>query len=273
MPAMVLLLCCSGREKKADVLLEGLREPPQAFKVYPASVSAYEREKSSKSAKLEDFPETLEKIKKRQKIFSALWKKAGTEKEKDLVRTSARAFVASTIINDIFPVWMGTPWTMYAVKDGLKPDALMPCEEGKGISCSYFIASVLTNAGLYLESRSRFAGAIALHIQRSLAPAFEDLHRYHKVTPEQLEKKLTALGEGLYLVGLNCHVGFIVVKKDEARFVHASYVEPYMVVDERVSKSLAIENSIKSGYVVTPLFQDDRLIEFWMEGKTVPLEK
>ncbi|MBW2261498.1 MAG: hypothetical protein JRG91_05940 [Deltaproteobacteria bacterium] len=219
------------------------------------------------------FEQTLASIAKKQASLSARWSKADTKQEREAVRKEARAFVTEAIVESIFPAWMGTPWTMYAVKDGLKPDALYPGEEGKGVSCSYFIASILTNAGLRLESRSAFAGAIALHIQRSLAPDEEDLHRYWNVTPAEFEDRLVALGEGLYIVGLNCHVGFIVVEGGEARFVHSSYVDPFEVVDEKVDASEAIANSEKSGYVVTTLFKDDRLIEHWLEGKEVAFQK
>ena len=74
-------------------------------------------------------------------------------------------------------------------------------------------------------------------------------------------------------MGLNCHIGFIVVKGNKARFVHASYVDPWMVVDERLAKAEAIENSEKSGYVVTTLFQDEYLIEHWLTGEPVPFQK
>lgn len=220
-----------------------------------------------------DFDGKLGRIREGHKLLMSRYEHASTAAEREAVRQEARTFVIEAIVRDIFPEWMGTPWTMYAVKDGLEPDALVPHEEGKGVSCSYFITSVLANAGLLLESRRKFAGAIAIHIQRSLAPDQDDLHRYWNTTPEELEDKLVALGDGLYLVGLNCHIGFIVVDGGEARFVHSSYVEPYMVVDERLCTSQAIANSEGSGYVVTTLFEDERLIEHWLTGTEVPFQK
>lgn len=38
-----------------------------------------------------------------------------------------------------------------------------------------------------------------------------------------VEYYLKETGKGLYLVGLDCHVGFIVVREDEILFVHANY--------------------------------------------------
>jgi hypothetical protein len=219
----------------------------------------------------ESFEDLIGSIETKRVALSSRWDEASGE-ERDRVRQEARSFVVDAIVEDILPAWHGTPWTMYAVKDGLKPDAKVPGEKGKGVSCSYFIASVLTNAGLRLESRSAFAGAIALHIQRSLAPE-KELHRYWSTTPEELGGRMRDLGDGLYLVGLNCHIGFTVVRGESVRFVHSSYLDPWMVVDEDLSDSAAIAASEKSGYVVTSLFADDELVEAWLEGRTVPLEK
>ena len=80
--------------------------------------------------KLSEFGHTLEKVEQTRANLADKWKAAKTEEEKDGIRDEARAFVVSTIVSDIFPAWMGTPWTMYAVKDGLKPTALYPHEEG-----------------------------------------------------------------------------------------------------------------------------------------------
>jgi hypothetical protein len=46
-----------------------------------------------------------------------------------------------------------------------------------------------------------------------------------------------------------------------------------MVVDERLSEAETIHLSENSGYVVTTLFQDERLIEHWLTGEPVPFSK
>ena len=132
---------------------------------------------------------------------------------------------------------------------------------------------MLQNAGLRLVNRYRFAQAPALHIQRSLAPARGDLHRHYSVPATVLKKRLLKLGAGLYLIGLNCHIGFLVVTDRDVRFIHASYTEPTVVVNEPLVTSRAIINSRKAGYVVTPLFADERLVGMWLTGRPVPFQK
>ncbi|MFC1654360.1 hypothetical protein ACFL2F_01030 [Myxococcota bacterium] len=214
------------------------------------------------------FPTVLSEIRSRQAEFRKKWKQADG-KERERIREKARRFVVKMITRRIFPPWMGTPWHM-----GKDDDALMPHQEGKRISCSMFVTAVLQNAGLQLDNRKRWADSRALYIQRSLAPEPEDLHRYFSIPPRELAGKLGKLEDGLYLIGLNCHVGFVIIQNKKVHFVHSNYVDPEEgVVDELLEESQAIMNSQPVGYWITPVFQDDRLIEFWLEGKPVPIRR
>ena len=85
-----------------------------------------------------------------------------------------------------------------------------------------------------------------------------------------LTRRLLALADGVYIVGLNSHTGFLVIKQGTVRVVHASYTPPNEVVDEALGESLVIAYSKQRGYAVTPVFQDDRLIDFWLAGEPVP---
>ena len=44
------------------------------------------------------------------------------------------------------------------------------------------------------------------------------------------------------------------------------------MTEEPVAESHAIAYSQEVGYWVTPLFQDDRLIDLWLAGDRVPLQ-
>lgn len=208
----------------------------------------------------------------RRLLFQRL-KNARTSTEKSGVRDEARRLVVDAIVNTIVPAWQGMPWTMAVIPDGLKPDATYPFEKGKGISCSWFVVSVLRNAGLTFVNPRQFAGAISIHIQYALSPDKETIHRFFHVTPAQLERKLKMLGDGLYVIGLNCHVGFIYVDGDRVDILHSSYTSPQEVAVEPVTASEAIANSERAGYVVSALFRDIRLIDHWLSGQRVPFVK
>ena len=181
------------------------------------------------------------------------------------IRDEARRYIVDTLESRVFPAWMGMPSA-----GGPQATASMPHQAGMYISCSYFLTAALQNAGLVLESRARFAQAPAAWIERALLPPGGQIHRYGNVTPEELERRLVELGEGLYVVGLDIHVGFIVVRDGRAWFVHSSYTPPGTVVREPVVTSEAIALSRRKGYWISPLFRDDRIVELWLRRQPVP---
>jgi hypothetical protein len=186
-------------------------------------------------------------------------------RDRRAIRDEARQVVTTAIRDHIFPAWLGTPWGL-----GPTSTAIRPHEPGKVVGCSYFVTAVLLNAGLRLASRGGFAVAPSELIQRALTPAKRDLHRLFRVEGEALRRRIAALGDGIYMVGLNIHTGFLVVNGAEVRVVHASYAPPMEVVDEPLLASEVIAWSAARGYVVTPLFQDDFLIDAWLSGRPVP---
>lgn len=129
---------------------------------------------------------------------------------------------------------------------------------------------MLENAGLRLASRARFAQAPSLHMQRALTPDPAVVFRYPGLDAAVLHDRLSRLGDGLYIVGLNIHTGFLLIKAGKVHVVHASYMPPNQVVAEPLTQSEVINLSRRRGYVVTPLFQDDFLIDLWLSGRPVP---
>ncbi len=190
--------------------------------------------------------------------------------EKRRIRDEVKQFVVRAIVHDIIPGWLGMPWTMAIINDGLKPDAAFPFETGKGISCSWFVVSVLRNAGLRFVNPRDFAGAVSIHIQHSLSPRQTGFKRFFSISPSTLKRKMQALGDGLYLIGLNCHIGFVYVEGERVEILHASYTAPQEVVIEPIDESAAVSNSERAGYVLSRLFSDDYLVDYWLSATKVP---
>jgi hypothetical protein len=207
----------------------------------------------------------LEQIGAHRSELGARYAAARGRRARAAIRVEARRYVVETLVTQVFPAWMGMP-----SGGGPQATASLPHQPGMYISCSYFLTAALQNAGLVLESRARFAQAPAAWIERALLPPGGQIHRYGTLPAEELEQKLVALGEGLYVVGLDIHVGFIVVRGGHAWFVHSSYTPPGTVVNEPVVSSMAIALSRRKGYWVSPLFQDDRIIEMWLRRQPVP---
>ena len=212
------------------------------------------------------FDDVLRKVADRRADLAERYRHAGDDRDRARLRSEARGFLEETIVSDIFPAWLGTPWGT-----GANSTASVPREPGKVVGCSYFLTAVLQNAGLRLESRARFAQAPSLWIQRALLPPAARVNRFGSLPAAELRRRIAALGDGLYVVGLNYHVGFLVVRGDVVDIVHANYdVANQVVVREPLETSFVIAASREAGYVVSPLFRDDRLIELWLAGSPVP---
>lgn len=173
----------------------------------------------------------------------------------------ARAVLRAAIVDEIIPRWLGTRWAFEGT--ATRPHA------AEGIACGYFVATVLEAAGLRLESRARFGQATALAIQRALVAAPDAHHRVFSVPPAELVRRLRAWGDGLYVIGLDVHVGFVAVEGATVRLLHSSYTGARVVTDEPVATARAIERSRAAGYFVTSLFGDDALARTWLAGRVV----
>lgn len=213
------------------------------------------------------YDRALQEIEQKRQGLHDRWQKARGKARAEIV-AEARATVVGAIIDTVFPAWIGMPWGL-----GRNSTATRPFEPGKVVGCSYFLTGVLLNAGLRLSDRGRFVRVPSLWAQEALSPAPGAVHRFVKMPLAALERRIAALGDGLYIVGLNIHTGFIYVRAGRVHVVHASYMPPQTVVDEPLAESQVIALSAPRGWIVSPLFQDDRLVELWLAGKPVPISR
>jgi hypothetical protein len=215
------------------------------------------------------FDAAVGRIAARRAELAADYAAARTEAARAEVRAEARAYLIEAIRGDLFPLWLGTPWGL-----GRNSTATRPHQPGMTVGCSYFVTSILGNAGFTLDDRYRFAQAPALDIQKSLARGDRAVRRFLSIPATELEEKVATLADGLWLIGLSNHVGWVVVADGEVRFVHASWSGDRQVTDEDFGSARAIEVSRKAGYFVSPVIVDspenDALIDAWLRGARIP---
>src|SRR6185503_11864345 len=124
----------------------------------------------------------------------------------------------------------------------------------------YFVSTVLRDAGWRVE-RVRLAQQASENIILSLTSA-PHIKRFRRVAISDFIKAVEEWGPGVYVVGLDIHVGFIVNTGSGVYFIHSSYVEPRMVVQENASESRIL---MASEYrVLGKIVADDLLIEKWL---------
>ena len=166
----------------------------------------------------------------------------------------AREYALSAVLDQLLPRWNGTRWSFNGT-------AKRPGEGS--IACGVFVSTILGEAGFRVQrlalARQPSEFIIETLVQRSR------IKRFSNVPVERFVEQVRASGPGLYLVGLDCHVGFLVNRGDGLLFVHSSYVYPWTVICEDASHSRPL---VVSKYRVVGKLLDDAMMRKWLDGST-----
>ena len=183
------------------------------------------------------------------------WSAAPDPSARDAIRRRAGALLLRRLTADLLPAWNGTPWSFSgtALAPGARP-----------IACGYFVSTTLAHAGLAVERR-RLAQQAAEDIILTLVPESR-VARFKRVPLDTFVAAVARRGDGLYLVGLDYHVGFLVVERGQVWFHHASNVSG-AVVREPALTSAALS---RSSYRVVGKMLDASLVEAWLEARVIP---
>jgi hypothetical protein len=128
--------------------------------------------------------------------------------------------------------WLGTPWDFNGTAH----------EPGGGkVACGYFVSSVMQDAGFVVEW-APLAQQPSQNILRTFLPAEEMTIRVGLDYEEFLDE-IRSVGPGVYIVGLDSHVAFLVVTHEDIRFIHSSGASPWCVVDESVEAAHTLRRS------------------------------
>jgi len=186
----------------------------------------------------------------------ALWsryQRATTPSERNSIINQARESFERAVFDGVFPYWYGTKWDFNGTTE--RPG------EGK-IACGYFVATVLRDVGMRVQ-RTRLAQQASENIILSLTTNYHT-KRFRQVPINSFVESVRSWGTGLYMVGLDVHVGFILNRDGEVYFIHSSYVDPYCVVIERGVESQILGASRYR--VLGKISEDDDLILKWLRS-------
>lgn len=171
------------------------------------------------------------------------------------VRAEARAVLLRALRQELLPAWFGTSWDFHGTTT----------EPGKGrIACGYFVSTVLEDAGFRVE-RVALAQQPAEHIIKTLVPP-RSIRRFRNRPVREVVDHVASQGEGLWIVGLDYHVGFLYSDGDHVEMCHSSYLDSAAVVCEPAAASGAMVSDYR---VVGRLFEDP-MIDAWLEGRALP---
>ncbi len=187
---------------------------------------------------LENDPKTLDTI---QSIRKNLKNRNTEEKGKEFT---------NLMINKIFPYWYGTPWNFNGTTQ--KPN------EGK-IACGYFVTTTIEDMGFPIN-RIKLAQCASEEMIKTLVSK-ENIFRFSAISIDEFEQKIIKKGNGLYIIGLDNHTGFVLVSDDGNYFIHSSGFLPREVLKEKLSDSKIIA---KSKYrVVGKISADKKFLTNW----------
>lgn len=165
-----------------------------------------------------------------------------------------RALVAQ--MDGLFSHWYGTTW-------GLGGPQTQTPGSGK-INCGMFVGRTLVDAGVNVRHKKLQRQPAELII-KSLVPK-RLIRRFRRKPMPTFLEGVRAMGPGLYIIGLDFHVGFLKVEDDgDVRFIHASYVTK-TVLDEPAAQAVPIKTS--KYRVVGKLFAPE-LLSKWRAGRRV----
>jgi hypothetical protein len=213
------------------------------------------RAADARCAWTKDYAQIKAQIIVQRDSMAALYSNAGTTKRAELV-AAARKLVLKTILDDLFPAWMGTPWDFNGVTQ--KP------REGL-IACGYFVTTVMRDAGFGVE-RAKLAQQASLKIIKTLCPV-DAIKDYGGIDVPELVRRMGNLPKGLYIVGLDIHTGFIYNGVKSVDFIHASYGTPSEVVHEVALKSQVLAQSKR---FVLGRVDTDVLLGKWLSKAAIP---
>lgn len=155
------------------------------------------------------------------------------------------------------PHWYGTPWDFNGHTN-------IP-NDGE-IACGYFVSTTLKHLGFNLN-RYKMAQQAGLIEARMLQPKSE-LKIYSGLTFDALKQKVNSVyADGIYFVGLDNHVGYVVIKNKTLYFLHSSYCDDKVVIELAETSSCFVSNI----YVFAEITTNKTLVANWISNKRLNL--
>ncbi|MEW5737372.1 MAG: hypothetical protein AB1938_00515 [Myxococcota bacterium] len=191
----------------------------------------------------------------RREVLARRWARPGLRNE---ARREARMAVLDFVDAQAFPAWAGTTWNFYGTSTTPREGA---------IACGYFVSTVLEHAGFQVE-RVKLAQQASAYIVSTMARGTHvEWLRYLKPA-EVVARVRERFGDGLFVVGMDYHVGFLRLDGERVAFCHSSFLEPAVVACEDPQVSAGFASNL---YVVGDAL-NDAAIDDWLLGRDILTE-
>ena len=202
------------------------------------------------SQKTSEYEELKKRITEKQQYFSTIYSSSDSAKQKNVVQ-QVQAYLATTITDSLFSYWYGTPWNF---------NGTTKIPKQGNIACGFFVTGILSDVGFQIP-RVKWAQSASEPVILKVAT---NIQRFHNQPMSKLIDYLNKQGDGLYIVGLDCHVGFISKSGNTFRFIHSSYYRPEIGV---MAEPLEGRNPLNdSKYRIIGKLLDVEMTQNWLKG-------
>lgn len=162
-----------------------------------------------------------------------------------------------SLIFSIFPHWYGTSWDFNGYTN-------VP---NKGyIACGYFVSTTLKHIGFHLN-RYTLAQQSSLHEVKTIDSNFHSLKGCSVDSLQNYCKR--NLADGIYIVGLDYHVGYLVQDKGHTFFIHSDPTKG--VIQEPVNSSYMFNNS--TNFYIGAISTNESLLQKWKQNLEIKIIK
>lgn len=194
-------------------------------------------------------PDTTGKQKNYRALLTAIHKKASGFRYTEKNAEQIRQYFYTAVNDSVFPYWYGTTWDFNGATT--KP--------GTGaVACGYFVTTVLRDAGIALQ-RIKLAQQPASVIIDKLCEEHSIKH-FSKL--EKLQAYLNTFPDkSIFILGLDCHVGFVVRERENLYFVHSNYTGKKVVEKQAIALAPPVVQS--KSYMVGCLSGNGELMRGW----------
>lgn len=204
---------------------------------------------------LHDYKTVLALIIKKRIHWQGKYNQERSPEGKDSILTLAGKGLESCLVQGVFPFWYATPWDFNGISN-------VP---GEGqIACGYFVSTTLKHVGFSLNRYK-----VAQQSSKKACEIFARGEKVYCIRPDGVEDfktKVEKLEPGLYCMGLDYHVGFLLKRNDRYFFIHSTYLSAEGVVVEPIESSPAFYSQT---YYVSPITTNKVLIKDWLGNREI----
>jgi hypothetical protein len=172
------------------------------------------------------------------------------ENSRDHIIQEAESRIVQTVGQKLLPYWYDMEWDYNGHSE-------IP-QQGK-IACGYLVTNILRDVGFKID-RIRLAQQPSTYIIKSLVGR-DHIKKFSNMPIDEFVDVIKNWGKGLYIVGLDLHVGFV-LNDSEVYFIHSTYVPPRKVLKEIAKESLVLEASAYR--IVGKLTPNHELTRKWL---------